>query len=60
MCLNDLSDPNLVGLASSLAILIGESLSNDEIATFATFFTALGDNLAILANQQSLQDSCKN
>ena len=60
MSLNNCSGPSLVGLASSLAIFISESLSNDEISTLAAFFSALGDNLAIIANQKSLQDDCKN
>ena len=60
MSSNNCSGPSLVGLASSLAILISENLSTEEIGTLSVFFSALGDNLAIIANQQSLQDNCKN
>ena len=59
MCFSDLSSCNLIGLASSLAIAIGENLSTDEVTTLAAFVTALGDNLAIIATQKSLEDSNK-
>lgn len=49
MCISDLSGCNLIGLASSLAILLAQDLSPDEIGILAAFFTALGDNLAILS-----------
>ncbi len=42
----DLSSCNLIGLASSLAIGIGQNLSADETATLAAFSTAFADNLA--------------
>ena len=60
MSINNFSGPNLIGLASSLAILISENLSTDEIGTLSAFFTVLGDNLAIIANQQSLENNFKN
>lgn len=60
MYLNNFSGLNLIGLASSLAILISENLTTEEIGTLSAFFTALGDNLAIIANQQSIQDNFKN
>lgn len=43
------SGPNLIGLSSSLAILIGEQFDADELAILAAFITSLGDNLALLA-----------
>lgn len=49
MCISDLSGQNLIGLASSLAILISDDLSSEEINILAAFFSSLGDNLAILA-----------
>ena len=49
MNLSNLSGSNLIGLASSLAILISQNLTTDEIGLLAAFFTALGDNLALLA-----------
>ena len=45
----NLSNSNLIVLASSLAVLISQDLTADEIGLLAAFFTALGDNLAILA-----------
>lgn len=50
---SNLSSCELIGLASSLAIAIGENLSADDVASLAAFTTALGDNLAIIATQKS-------
>lgn len=47
MNLSNLSGSNLIALASSLAILISQDLTSDEIGLLAAFFTALGDNLAL-------------
>lgn len=59
MCFSDLSGCNLIGLASSVAIAIGENLSADEVATLSAFITAVGDNLAIIATQKALEQSKK-
>ena len=40
---------NLVLLASSLAILISEEFDTDELNILAAFFSALGDNIALIA-----------
>ena len=53
MGFSNLSSCELIGLASSLAIAIGENLSADGVASLAAFTTALGDNLAIIATQKS-------
>ena len=53
MGFSNLSSCELIGLASSLAIAIGENLSADDVASVAAFTTALGDNLAIIATQKS-------
>ena len=47
MNLSNLSGSNLIALASSLAILISQDLTSDEIGSLAAFFSALGDNLAL-------------
>ena len=47
MNLSNLSGSNLIGLASSMAILISQDLTTDEIGLLSAFFTALGDNLAL-------------
>ena len=47
MNLPNLSGSNLIALASSLAVLISQDLTTDEIGLLAAFFTALGDNLAL-------------
>ena len=53
MGFSNLSSCELIGLANSLAIAIGENLSADDVASLAAFTTALGDNLAIIATQKS-------
>ena len=45
---------NLVGLSSSLAILISEQLNGEDLAILAAFITTLGDNLALLAANKGL------
>lgn len=60
MCFSNLSGCNLIGLSSSLAIAISENLSINEISSLAAFTTALGDNLAIIATQKSIQKSNTN
>ena len=57
MCFSDLSSCNLIGLASSLAITVGENLSSDETAILAAFFTAFADNLAIIATTKARDES---
>lgn len=56
MCFSDFSSCNLIGLASSLAISIGEEMDADELAVLAAFFTAFADNLAIIAAKKSLEE----
>lgn len=52
MCFSDLSSCNLIGLASSLAIAIGEDLTADEASILSAFFNAFADNLAIIATKK--------
>ena len=49
MCLSDFSNCELVALASTLSIAISKEFTKDDLAILAAFFTALGDNLAILS-----------
>ena len=51
---NNCSGYNLVGLASSLAILISNDFDADDLVILATFITTLGDNLALLAATKDL------
>ncbi len=46
---NNCSGCSLVGLAASLAIFISENISSDNLDVFASFFSAIGDNLGIIA-----------
>lgn len=59
MCFSDLSSCNLIGLSSSLAISIGNSLSADEVTVLSTFLTSLADNLSIIATKKSLEEPTK-
>lgn len=49
MCISDFSNCELVALASTLSIAISNEFSKEDIAILAAFFSALGDNLAILS-----------
>lgn len=46
-----------VSLISSLACLIPENYSSDEIALLGAFFTQLGDSLATISLLQDQQNS---
>ena len=59
MKINDISGYNLIGLSSSLAILISENLSALDTGILAGFFTGIGDNLAILATSKALEEEKK-
>ncbi len=54
---NSCSGCNLIGLSSSLAILIGEQFNSTELGILSGFFSALGDNLAILASSNRVEDN---
>ena len=49
MCLDNLSGRELVALASIVSIYIADGLSSEQISTLGDFFSALGDNLSLLA-----------
>ena len=57
MNFSDLSGCNLVGLASSIAILISENTTVTEMTILSGFFSSIGDNLAILASTKPSQSS---
>ena len=48
MYLSDFSNEELVFLSSTLAIAISKEFSNEDLLILSAFFTALGDNLALL------------
>lgn len=56
MSLSSLSGPELIALASAAALALSENRSAAEIGTLSAFFTALGDNLALLATT-NLEDT---
>ena len=45
---------DLVGLSSSLAILISKNTDLEDLGILAAFFTTLGDNLALIATSRSI------
>lgn len=47
----------LIGLSSSLAIAISKDFNSDELGILASFFSAFGDNLAILSVTKSLNEA---
>lgn len=59
MCLSEMSNCDLIALSSSIAISIGKTLNANELSILSAFITALGDNLAIIATQKSIEDSKK-
>lgn len=56
-CLSDKSGCELVYLASSFAVAISQGLDCDDINLLAAFFSAVGDNLAIIGTKCSDNDS---
>lgn len=55
-CLSDKSGCELIYLASSFALALSQGLDADEIGLLASFVTAIGDNLAIIATQCALKE----
>ena len=47
---DNISSCEWIALASSLSVIISQGLTSDEVATLANFFSALGDNLGIIAS----------
>ena len=45
----DSNSYNFIALAASLAILISQEFETDDLNVLAAFFSAVGDNLAIIA-----------
>ena len=61
--LNNLSGSELVTLSSSLAIMISQGLTPDEIDTLGNFLSALGSNLSTIAaasTEDDFRDGGKN
>lgn len=49
LCVSDFSNSELVALASSLSIAIYNQYDTEDVLILSAFFTALGDNLALLS-----------
>ncbi len=50
MCISDFSNCELVALASTIAIALSKELSKEDLSVLSGFFSAIGDNLAILSS----------
>lgn len=50
MCLSDFSSCELVALASTISIAISKEFSKEDLSILSDFFSAIGDNLGILAS----------
>lgn len=57
MNLSNLSSCNLVGLSSSLAIILGENLSLDDLGLLAAFLVSLSDNLALILAKKAIEET---
>ena len=57
MNLSNLSSCKLVGLSSSLAIILGENLSLDDLGLLAAFLVSLSDNLALILAKKALEEA---
>ncbi len=53
---NNLNGCELVTLANVIAITISQGLTSEELASYAAFFTIIGDSLAAL----SINPTCNN
>lgn len=49
-----LSSNDLVLLAATIAIALAEDMSVEDISIFSALFTAVGDNLAIIATKKGI------
>ena len=49
LCLSNFSYEELVVLSSTLAVTISKEISKEDLIIIATFFTTLGDDLALLS-----------
>lgn len=56
MDLNNFNGCELIALASTISIIIGENNSIENISTLSALFSAIGDNLAIIALNPGLNE----
>lgn len=57
MNLYELSGAELMVLANSISLCIAQDLNSEQISIISSFFTILGDNLALLALTQFQNNS---
>lgn len=57
MDISNMSGCNLIGLASSLAIIVSQDLNAEELGVLSAFFTSFADNLALLATTKNSSET---
>ena len=50
MCISDFSRCELIAIASTIAIAISKEFPEEDLEILSGFFSAIGDNLAILSS----------
>lgn len=55
--LDNASSTELIALAGFFAVMISQGLSQEEIAKLASFFSAVGDNLGIIASNSTISSN---
>lgn len=56
-CLSHLSGCELIAIANLVAILLSQNQSSDEIAVLSSFFSAVSENLALLATSNLSEEA---
>ena len=54
---NNISSAELVALAGIFSVMISQGLNQDDIATLASFFSAIGDNLGIISSSSLIHNN---
>lgn len=52
-CFDNLSSEELIFLAGALAIFLSQDKSVEELGSLSIFFSALGDNIGIIASKKT-------
>lgn len=55
--LDNVSSTELIALAGIFAVMISQGLNQEEIATLASFFSAIGDNLGIISSSSTISNN---
>lgn len=55
--LDNVSSTELIALAGIFAVMLSQGLNQEEIATLASFFSAIGDNLGIISSNSTIPNN---